>query len=232
MTARRDVDRVIAIWLTEVAPEGHVDYLDETLVALDGVRQRPVWASPRRWLPMQTTLQRVALPRLAPLLAILVLLIVAAIAALAMVGSRPRLSRTFGLAATGLVAFESNGHIVAAGADGSGRRTLIGGGGAQWSPVWSRRGDRIAYWSAPSTGNAASLWVAGSDGSTPHLVTGAHTYPETEGLPGELVARRSPAGIHLDAGDLFVVNADGTDLQRLGDGGHAGLTPYGHRTAR
>ena len=66
MTPRRDSDRVIAIWLTEIAPESHVDYLDETLEALDRVRQRPAWASPGRWLPMQMTLPRVVVPRAAP----------------------------------------------------------------------------------------------------------------------------------------------------------------------
>jgi Tol biopolymer transport system component len=227
MTARRDADHLIAMWLTETSPEGYVDYLDETLEGIDAIRQRPAWAIPGRWVPMQTTLQRVALPRLAPLLVILVLLIVAAIAVLAIAGSRQqRLPAPFGVAATGLVAFESDGHIVAAAADGSGRRTLIGGAGAQWSPVWSRRGDRIAYWSAPSSGAAASLWIAGSDGSNPHLVTGAHTYLETQGLP-EL--SWSPDDRRLafasDTGDLFVVNADGTGLQPLGDGSHARFDP-------
>ena len=114
MTARRDVDRVIAIWLTEVAPEGRVDYLDETLVALDGVRQRPVWASPRRWLPMQMTLPRVVIPRAAPYLALLVLLLIGVIVALAIAGGQKRLPAPFGLAANGLVAFESEGDILVA----------------------------------------------------------------------------------------------------------------------
>ena len=105
MTARRDVDRVIAIWLTEIAPEGHVDYLDETLVALDGVRQRPVWASPRRWLPMQMTLPRVVIPRAAPYLALLALLLIGVIVALAHRGRARRVAAPFGGAANGLVAF-------------------------------------------------------------------------------------------------------------------------------
>ena len=159
---------------------------------------------------MQTTLQRVVPVRLAPILAILFLVFLTAIAILAIAGSRPRLAPPFGLAATGMVTFESNGDIVATAADGSGRRTLIASTGAQWSAVWSHRGDRIAYWSAPSTGDPASLWVAASDGSNPRLVTGAATSLESEDLP-ELTW--SPDDRRLafasDGGDLFVVDADG-----------------------
>jgi len=226
MTARRDADHLIATWLAETAPESHVDYLDVTLEALERVRQRPAWASPGRWIPMQTTLQRVAPMRLAPILAILFLALLAAIAILAIAGSRPRLAPPFGLAATGLFTFESNGDIVAAAADGSGRRTVIGSAGAQWSPVWSRRGDRIAYWSAPSTGDAASLWVASSDGSDARVVTGAQTSLESEDLPE---VTWSPDDRRLafasDTGDLFVVNADGTDLHPIGDGSHVRFDP-------
>lgn len=183
MTAQRDVDRVIATWLTEIASEGHVDYLDETLEALGGVRQRPVWASPGRWLPMQSTLSRVGVPRAAPYLALLALLLVAAIVALAVAGGQKRLPEPFGLAATGLVSFESEGDIVASNPDGSGRRRLITTQGTQWSPVFSRRGDRIAYWSASKLGAAASLFVADADGSDSRLVTGERLFVVADALP-------------------------------------------------
>ena len=113
MTARRDVDRVIATWLTEIAPEVHVDYLDETLVALDGVRQRPVWASPRRWLPMQMTPSARGHPARSPRISRSSRSCSSAlILALAIAGGQKRLPAPFGLAATGLVAFESEGDIL------------------------------------------------------------------------------------------------------------------------
>ena len=226
MTARRDVDRVIATWLTEIAPEVHVDYLDETLVALDGIRQRPVWASPRRWLPMQMTLPRVVIPRVAPYLALLALLLMGVIVALAIAGGQKRLPAPFGLAATGLVAFESDGDILVANADGSGRRRLIATPGAQWSPIFSRRGDRIAYWSAPKPGDPASLFVADADGSAARLITGEQTFVVADGLPA---VNWSPDDRRLafsaDPGDLYVVNADGSDLHRIGEPTHQRVGP-------
>ena len=221
MTARRDVDRVIAIWLTEIAPEGHVDYLDETLSALDRVRQRPAWASPRRWLPMQMTLPRVVVPRATPYLALLALLLIGVTIALAIAGGQRRLPAPFGLAATGLMAYESGGDILVANADGSGRRPLIATPGDQWSAIFSRRGDRIAYWSAPELGDPASLFVADADGSNVRLLTGETTYAVPDALPA---MNWSPDDRSLaftsDAGDLYVVGTDGRDLRRIGEDTH------------
>jgi Tol biopolymer transport system component len=226
MTARRAVDRVIATWLTEIAPEGNVDYLDETLGAIDRVRQRPVWASPGRWLPMQLTVPRVVVPRAAPYLAILALLLIGVIVALAVAGGQKRLPAPFGLAATGLVAFESEGDILVANADGSSRRPLIATPGAQWSQVFSRRGDRIAYWSAAKLGDPASLFVAEADGSNARLMTREQTFVVGDGLPA---VNWSPDDRRLafssDPGDLYVVNADGTDLHRIVGLTHQRLGP-------
>ena len=226
MTARRDVDRVIAIWLTEVAPEGHVDYLDETLGALDRVRQRPAWMSPGRWLPMQMTLPRVVVPRAAPFLAVLALLLIGLIVALAIAGGQKRLPAPFGLAANGLVTFESEGDILVANADGSGRRPLVAAQGTQWSPVFSRHGDRIAYWSAPKLGDPASLFVADADGTDARLMTGEQTFVVADGLPA---VNWSPDDRRLafssDPGDLYVVNAEGSDLHWIGNPTHQRLGP-------
>jgi TolB protein len=225
MTARRDSDRVIAIWLTEIAPQGHVDYLDETLSALDRVRQRPAWTSPGRWLPMQLTLPRVVVPRATPYLALLALLLIGLIIALAVAGGQRRLPAPFGLAATGLVAFESGGDILVANADGSGRRPLVATPGAQWSPTFSRRGDRIAYWSAPNLGDPASLFVADADGSNARLLTGEQTFSVPDALPA---LSWSPDDRRLAVSsdvDLYVVNADGTDVQRIGKPTHQRSLP-------
>jgi len=220
MTPRRDVDRVIAIWLTEIAPEGHVDYLDEILGALDGVRQRPAWASPGRWLPMQMVLPRVVVPRATPYLAILALLVIGLIIALVAAGGQKRLPAPFGLAATGLVTFESGGDILVANADGSGRRPLVAMPGGQWSPTFSRRGDRIAYWSAPNLGDPASLFVADADGSNARLVTGEQKFSVPDALPA---LSWSPDDRRLAVssdGDLYVVNADRTEVHRIGEPTH------------
>jgi Tol biopolymer transport system component len=225
MTARRDSDRVIATWLTEIAPEGHVDYLDETLSALDRVRQRPVWASPGRWLPVQMTLPRVVVPRASPYLALLALLLIGLIIALAVAGGQRRLPAPFGLAATGLVAFESGGDILVANADGSGRRPLVATPGAQWSPTFSRRGDRIAYWSAPNLGDPASLFVADADGSNARLLTGEQRFSVPDALPALSWSPDDQRLAVSSDGDLYVVNVDGTDVQPIGEPYHQRYGP-------
>ena len=158
------------------------------------------------------------IPRAAPYLALLALLLIGVIIALAVAGGQKRLPAPFGLAATGLVAFESEGDILVANADGSSRRPLIAIQGAQWSQVFSRRGDRIAYWSSPKSGDPASLFVADADGSNGRLMTGDQTFLVAGGLPA---VSWSPDDRQLafssEAGDMYVVNADGTGLHRIGD---------------
>jgi len=220
MTARHDTDRVIALWLTEIAPERHVDYLDETLGALDRVRQRPAWASPGRWLPMQMTLPRVVVPRAAPYIALLALLLIGVIIAVAVAGGQKRLPAPFGLAATGLVAFESQGDILVTDADGSGRHPLIATPGGQWSPTFSRRGDRIAYWSAPTPGDPASLYVADADGANARLLTGEQRFSVPDALPALSWSPDDQRLAVSSDGDLYVVNVDGTDLHPIGKPTH------------
>ena len=87
---------------------------------------------------------------------VIIALLVASLALLAGSGQK-QLPEPFGLASTGLVAFEMGGDIVAALPDGSGRRTLIADAGFQFGHQWSPRGDRIAYWSAPSRGSGVPL---------------------------------------------------------------------------
>ncbi len=221
MTARRDIDHLIATWLTEIAPEGHVDYLDATLDAIGEIGQRPPWTSVGRWLPMQLPLGRVVLPRVAPYLAVLTLVLILAIAAVVITGGRNRLPAPFGLAETGLVAYVSDGDIFVTTADGLGRRRLVSGPGAEWSPIWSHRGDRIAYWAAPALGDPASLWLADRDGSTANLLTGTQTFVVPDQLPA---VSWSPDDRRLaftsDEGVLYLVGADGRDLHPIGDDSH------------
>lgn len=175
---------------------------------------------------MQMTLPRLVIPRAVPYLALLALLLIGVIIALAVAGGQKRLPTPFGLAANGLVAFESEGDILVANADGSGRGPLVANPGAQWSPIFSRRGDRIAYWSAPSLGDPGSLFVAEADGSGARLMTGVQTFLVADGLPA---VTWSPDDRRLafssDAGDLYVVNADGSDLHKVGAPTHQRLGP-------
>jgi Tol biopolymer transport system component len=155
---------------------------------------------------------------------VIIALLVASLALLAGSGKK-QLPEPFGLASTGLVAFEMGGDIVAALPDGSGRRTLIADAGFQFGHQWSPRGDRIAYWSAPSQGDPASLWVANSDGSDRHRVSGAPV-PNVSDLASQVSWSPDDERLVFTVGgpegslvpsQLYVVNADGTDLHVIGE---------------
>jgi Tol biopolymer transport system component len=155
-------------------------------------------------------------------LAVALIIIAVLAASLVLVaGSAKKLPAPFGLAATGLVAFESGGDLIATMPDGTGRRALVTGPGVQWGLVWSHRGDRFAYWSAtPTTAEPASLWVADRDGANQHLVTDEPVSGVPDLLPS---VSWSPDDRQLafgSAGVLYVVNADGTGLLPIGDHSH------------
>jgi len=209
---------MITTWLGEIGAEAPVDYLDETLDAIGRLAQRPAWTSPGRWLPMQLTLSRPAPPRAAIYLMLLALLLAGVLVALAIGGAPSRLPPPYGLARTGLVAFESNDGIVVAPADGNGRRTMDLGPGIEWAPTWSRQGDRFAFWSASGLDSRASLWVADADGANVREVTRGRTFQVDDGFPS---ITWSPDGRRLafttQDGALFVTDRDGTGLRRIGD---------------
>lgn len=225
MTARHDTDRLIAAWLVDTNPEGPVEYLDETLEAIGGLSQRSAWTSLGRWLPARLTLPRVAAPRAALPLAVLAVLLLGVLLALAIAGSQKRLPPPFGLAATGLVAFEQNGDIVATLPDGSGLRTLVAGPGVHWDLTWSHRGDRFAYWTTMSKGtnlqdDPAFLSVADADGSNQLVVSGGPVWDVGDVLPNATWSPDDRQLAFANEGVLYVVNADGTNQHQIGDDSH------------
>ena len=55
MTARDGFTRLVDTWLAEEGTPTTPDYLDLVLDRTSTTRQRPVWLSPGRWLPVNTT---------------------------------------------------------------------------------------------------------------------------------------------------------------------------------
>ena len=106
---------------------------------------------------METTLRPRSAPWARPSLALPLLLLVALGAGTAIVGARLGLfdvvpQRPAVLLASptpaggGLLAFDSGGDIVIAGADGA-TRLVVDGGGREVAPTWAPDGRRIAFWS-------------------------------------------------------------------------------------
>jgi hypothetical protein len=164
----------LATWLHDDSEHRVSDHLEEALVLTAATRQRPWWSSPERWLPMDLTSRAstLAFPRMSRLLLIGLLILALAAAALIAVGSRTqRVPPPFGPAANGsILSWSQAGDIIAADADGSNRRTLVGGATFDLAPFFSHDGLRLIFDREPTAGQD-QLMIANADGSDVRQLT-------------------------------------------------------------
>ena len=139
------MDRALADWLRDGPDQGPREGLERALAATRQVSQRPAWAIPERWLPMQLTMQRAPQMRPVLLLATMALLILALVAAAILVGSPRRLPEPFGIARNGAIVFERDGDLFIADDLLGTSRTLTAGSDRDLAPSFSNQGDRIAF---------------------------------------------------------------------------------------
>jgi Tol biopolymer transport system component len=92
------------------------------------------------------------------------LLVVASVVALGLVGALRHRPIGEGLGRSGLIGFDSGGHIAVANPDGTGRRQLTFGTDTDIEPSFSPDGARIAYLSLDPVANAVQLVVMDADG--------------------------------------------------------------------
>jgi TolB protein len=140
------MDRVLADWLREGPETGPREALERALAATRRVGQKPRWALPERWLPMQLTMART--PSLRPILAIVMvaLLTLALVAAALFIGSQRRpLPPPFGPARNGAVVYSENGDLFIADGLSGDVRTLVTGPETDSNPVFANQGDRMAF---------------------------------------------------------------------------------------
>jgi Tol biopolymer transport system component len=125
---------------------------------------------------MQLTMQHSPAVRPVLILATIALLIIALVAGAILVGSQKRLPEPFGPAANGLVAYDAGGQLYLADADLTAPRAVEGGLGAVLSPVFSRDGRHLAFWSATSPdASARHLFVQAVDEPGPaRKLSGSH----------------------------------------------------------
>jgi Tol biopolymer transport system component len=140
------MDRVLADWLREGPEAGPREGLERALAATRRVGQKPGWAIPERWIPMQLTMART--PSLRPILAmVMVALLIVALAATALfIGSRPRaLPAPFGPALNGAIVYDEAGELFIANDLTGEMRPLVTGPETDGWPGFSNQGDRIAF---------------------------------------------------------------------------------------
>lgn len=207
------MDRVLADWLRDGPDQGPREALAQALAATRQVSQRPAWAIPERWLPMQLTMQRAPTLRPVLLLATAALLILALLGAAILIGSQRRLPEPFGPAQNGAIAFERDGDLFIADALLGTSRVLVGGSDRDIAPAFSNQGDRIAF--IREAGADIELMTVRPDGSDLKTLG---TFPSFDGF------RWSPDGralvINYTETDpsgfrLAVVQADGSGFREV-----------------
>jgi len=212
------MDRVLADWLREGPETGPREGLERALAATRRVGQKPGWALPERWIPMQLTMART--PSLRPILAIVMvaLLTLALVAAALYIGSQRRpLPAPFGPARNGAVVYSEAGDLFIANELSGEARALVSGPDTDSYPAFANQGDRVAF--VRETDGGFQVMSVNPDGSD------LRSLGE---LPGGLDRMTwSPDGTSLlvsysdtDYKGLTaaVVNADGSGLKELATG--------------
>jgi Tol biopolymer transport system component len=170
-----EVDRVLADWLNDAAPESSPAAIHADAMATAArSRQRPAWLAGLRGDTTPRSLRPIgALPHVERRYLVVVAAVLVALAlSLLAVGSRRPLPAPLGR--NGLVAFDQHGHIFTQDVDGSNRRQLTSSTNDFW-PRWSPDGSVLGFYRSPNRladGHDLSVWVTEPDGSGARSVTG------------------------------------------------------------
>lgn len=184
MTADPRLERNLPAILADLGTGSAPDYVDSLLARTARTRQRPSWAFPERWLPMDVVTTPVAA---APtirwrMVVAAALLIVGLLAGAVLVAGQlqQRLPAPFGLAGNGQVLYSWLGDVYVRETPTAEPVLLIGGPETQDLAVgFSLDGTRFAFLRqvGEATGSTRSdeLWVARSDGTDQRLAGGPFT---------------------------------------------------------
>lgn len=179
MTADPRLERALPAILADLGAGAMPDYEADVLIEAAGIRQRPAWTFPARWLPAGPTVAAGMGPRMQTVLAAILLLILAVAVAAAYVGSHPHVPAPFGLAGNGVLVFGVEGDIVVGRAEGT-TVPIVAGDGFDFGPFFSSDGTKVAFLRAVDVAGQpeADLMVVNPDGSGLRRVS-AHPLNET-----------------------------------------------------
>jgi Tol biopolymer transport system component len=167
--------------LSDVAGHQRPDYLIDILGRTARTRQRPAWASPERWLPMELTQPRATVARVPwRVVAVLAALVLLTVLAAVFVGSQQRrVPPPFGPARNGLIVFDRNGDIfvgdpAATGGASSGMTSpagdlIVGGPEYDYAAGFSPDGTKVAFLRRTPTGD--QIVAADAEGSGVRVLT-------------------------------------------------------------
>ena len=156
MNRPENLERDLAIWFADTATPRVPVFTDDILRLTAGMRQRPRWSFPERWLPMSVltigrqTLKPLPWQRIGLLVVLALLLAAVAV----YVGSQPRLPAPFGLAANGHVAYAHGGDIHTVDPITGARQAIATGPEVDSEPRWALDGTRLAFLRNSALGDA------------------------------------------------------------------------------
>lgn len=231
MTPDGAFDRHLTTWLEEdAAPRAPQGFDEAVTESVNRKRQLPSWATPERWISLETRARLGAVPRTIVVLATIALLTLLMAGAIAIgANTTPRLPDPFGLAANGPIAYASDGDIWLVSADGETHTQLTSGPALDKSPAWALNGTRLAY--ASLVDDSYQLIVMDADGSDPAVVA-----TDLETTPGFVRWKPDSTAVVLSRVDeslitdecvdewsgvcgsrVWVAAADGSSFEQVGD---------------
>lgn len=193
-------------------------YRDHVLHHTARARQRPAWSFPERWLPMVDVARQPVLAPRVPwrsigLAAILIALLVAAAAVF--IGSQPRLPAPFGLARSGLIAYDADGDIYTADPATGVATAIIAGSTTDIGPRFSRDGANVVFERKVPGRPSGQLYVSRVDGQGLVNVT-------TDPRVGLANYAFSPDGLEImftsgpqQETELWIAKTDGSEVSQL-----------------
>jgi Tol biopolymer transport system component len=218
MTAEQRFERELPDILADLYPVSAPDYREDLVQKIAATRQRPAWALPERWIPM-TAIALGRPVRQVPWrtigLAALLLLAIVAVALIA--GSQPRqLPAPFGPAANGDLVLSEGGDLFLVDSTTGTKSLAVGGPAADFEPIFSRDGTRIAFFR--EVDGVRSLWLADDRGGGLHPLStdGLVDFSQIEWSPdgksilltASVVGKSAPAIVPTDGSPPHVIEID------------------------
>ncbi len=121
------------------------------------------------------------------------------------------------------IAYSANGDIFVANADGTGAVNLTSHHAIDVSPTWSPDGGQIAFVSDRS--GSPQVYIMSSSGGNPRRITSGGYNTDPTWSPNAAVNRISFVRVEGGEANIFTVNPDGSDVQKLTRGGRRNENP-------
>ncbi|HEY7535543.1 MAG TPA: Tol-Pal system beta propeller repeat protein TolB [Thermodesulfobacteriota bacterium] len=121
------------------------------------------------------------------------------------------------------IAYSANGDIYVANADGNGAVNLTGHPSIDVSPTWSPDGSQIAFVS--DRAGSPQIYIMSSNGGNPRKITSGGYNTDPAWSSNISVNRISFVRVEGSEANIYTVNPDGSDLQKLTGGSRRNENP-------